>query len=66
LSDLAENSHHLTPSALAGELTKFRLPNCPVFVINIKPAYRERVIDQISRSGLDQVSILEIGREYVF
>lgn len=66
LSDLAENSHHLTPSALAGELTKFRLSNCPVFVINIKPAYRERVIDQISRSGLDQVSILEIGREYVF
>lgn len=64
LQDLAEISHHLTPSGLRSELSKFELRDCPIFIVNIKPMYREETISQISKLGLPGVEILEVGRIY--
>lgn len=64
LSELAEVSHHLTPKGLAAELEKFDDPDCRVFVINLKPMYRTRIIEQIKALDLSQVEVLEVGREY--
>lgn len=64
LSELAEMSHHLTPKALAGELEKFDQPDCSIYAINIKPAYRESVIDGLKAVGLGNVDPLEVGRQY--
>jgi cAMP phosphodiesterase len=63
LQELAQLSHHLTPNTLAAELKKFER-DCPVFVINIKPTYREEVIAQLKELKLKDVSIMEIGRAY--
>lgn len=64
LQDLAELSHHLTPKTLAAEMEKFELPDCPVFIINVKPNYREQVIAQLLELKLERVSIMEVGRIY--
>ena len=65
LRELAHMSHHLTPSALAMELRRFGRDDCPKYVINIKPAYRERVIGEIAALGIANLQILEVGRTYV-
>jgi Low-affinity cAMP phosphodiesterase len=65
LAELAEVSHHLTPSGLANEVKKFKDPDCRIFVINLKPMYRDRIIEEIESLGLDRVEVLEISREYV-
>jgi ribonuclease BN (tRNA processing enzyme) len=66
LGELAHVSNHLTPGRLATELAKLSSRNYPVHVINIKPTYRQRVIDQITSLGLQDVHILEIGKVYQF
>lgn len=66
LAKLAAASHHLTPSKLARELAKLGDRDYPIFVINIKPMYRQKVIDEIRAVGLDSVEVLEIGRVYDF
>ena len=64
LKELAEISHHLTPSGLKKELEKFHHPNCPVYVVNLKPMYREQIIRQIQTVGFKNLQILEVGRVY--
>lgn len=64
LESLAEMAHHLTPRMLGNELRRFDRPNCPIYVINIKPAYRETVVREIKELGLPNVEILVAGREY--
>jgi ribonuclease BN (tRNA processing enzyme) len=64
LSELADVSHHLTPKGLAAELEKFDGPDSRVFVINLKPMYRDGIIEQINKLDLSRVEVLEVGREY--
>jgi cAMP phosphodiesterase len=64
LEDLAELSHHLTPNSLAAELGKFKLPDCPIFIINVKPTYRDVVIAQLNQLLGERVSIMDVGRVY--
>ena len=63
LEELAEISHHLTPRSLAAELEKFK-SDCPIHIINIKPAFRETIIAQISDLKMDNITIFEVGRIY--
>lgn len=65
LADLASVSCHLTPNRLKTEIEKLR-KDCPVFVINLKPMYRDKVIAQIAEIGLSRVEILELGKVYEF
>jgi cAMP phosphodiesterase len=66
LAELALVSGHLTPAQLAGELRKVPNRTAPAYVINIKPMYRSRVIEQLGAAGLDGVEPLEVGRVYEF
>jgi cAMP phosphodiesterase len=63
LHDLADVSHHLTPKGMAVELEKCT-KECPVFVVNLKPMYRDEIVEQIRRMKLDRVEILEVGKVY--
>lgn len=66
LSELASASHHMTPSLLAAELAKFKRPGVPVFVVNMKPMYRETIISEIGSLKMSNVGIFEIGKAYEF
>ncbi|MEO7674141.1 MAG: 3',5'-cyclic-nucleotide phosphodiesterase [Pyrinomonadaceae bacterium] len=64
LSDLAAISHHLTPDGLEKELAKLKRSDCEVYVVNIKPAYRNETIKQVGAIGFPNLSILDVGRVY--
>jgi cAMP phosphodiesterase len=66
LSGLAAASHHLTPTGLANELEKFSHSDCSIFLINMKPMYRERILEQIECLQIPGVSPMIIGRSYSF
>lgn len=66
LGDLALVSSHLTPARLKTELAKLGQSGVPVFVINMKPMYREKVIRQIEAASLPGINILEVGKVYNF
>ena len=66
LGEIASASNHLTPSRLKSELEKFDNVECPVYVINIKPMYRETVLRQLSDLDIPRVEILDIGKVYEF
>jgi cAMP phosphodiesterase len=65
LSDLACNSHHLTPRVLEQELSKLR-KDYPIYVVNIKPMYVEQVARQIKELEIENLQILEVGKVYEF
>lgn len=64
LSELASISHHLTPATLKREIERFGMPECPVYVINIKPAYRDVVIPELTALRIRGLEILEVGLTY--
>lgn len=64
LADLAIISHHLTPCGLAEELSKLKRADCAIYVVNLKPAYREATISQIHDLGIPNLNILDVGRVY--
>ena len=64
LSGLAEVSHHLTPEILQSELEKSSQKNCPIYVVNIKPMYREKVVSQLENMNISNMQILEVGKIY--
>ena len=63
LNELADVSHHLTPKRMAVELEKCER-DCPVFVVNLKPMYRDEIVEQIRQMKLKHVEILEVGKVY--
>lgn len=64
LSELAEISYHLTPSGLGREIAKLKRRACPIYVINLKPMYRELIVEQIERLQIKDLHILEVGKVY--
>jgi cAMP phosphodiesterase len=64
LCELADISHHLTPKTLSTELEKFDRRGCPIYVINLKPTYRETIITEIDELSIENLEILEVGKVY--
>ncbi len=64
LTELAQESHHFTPSRLEKELAKFKHKNCRIYVINIKPMYYDAVRSEILDLELDNLEILTVGKVY--
>lgn len=64
LNDLAHISHHLTPKSLQTEIAKCNHRDCSIFIINIKPMYREQIVRQIEKLEIPNLEILEVGRVY--
>ena len=63
-AELAQASHHLTPTKLQTELMKFNHHDCPVYVINIKPMYFNEVSRQIENLNIANLKILQVGKTY--
>ncbi|MEZ5426193.1 MAG: 3',5'-cyclic-nucleotide phosphodiesterase [Pyrinomonadaceae bacterium] len=63
LKDLAEVSHHLTPDVLKKELKKLK-QKCPVFVINLKPMYRDEIVGQLDELKIENLHVLTVGKKY--
>jgi cAMP phosphodiesterase len=63
LRELADVSAHLTPSTLDEELEKLER-DCQIFVINLKPAFRERIIGQLGTIGRKGLQVLQVGKVY--
>lgn len=66
LEGIASVSRHLTPKWLQQELCKLDARDIPIYVINIKPMYRDKVIGQLEALAIPTLNILEIGRVYEF
>ena len=63
LDDLAVVSHHLTPQRMKLELEKCER-DCPVYVVNLKPMFRDAIVGQIAELNLKRLTILEVGKVY--
>ena len=46
------------------ELEKFDNPDCEVYVINMKPMYRDLIVEQITQQNTGRLKILDIGKVY--
>ncbi len=62
--ELAAISHHLTPIKLAAELNKSGDIDSPIYVINLKPAYRDAIEEELRSLKIDRLQIFDVGREY--
>ncbi len=61
LAELASISHHLTPKSLERELAKLRI-DCPVYVMSIKPAYYDSVVEELSALKIPQLRVFDSGQ----
>ncbi len=64
MDELACASHHLTPKILQSELANLKHKNCPIWVINLKPMYREQIVKQLAMLKIGNLSVLEVGKVY--
>lgn len=64
LEELAKVSHHLTPARLKAELEKCTVQECPVFISNLKPMYRDQIVDQLAEINTRKVQVIDVGRIY--
>jgi len=63
--DLADMSLHLTPQGLASELKKLQR-RVPVLVHHLKPAFIEKIRQEIAELGNPDVEFLQQGKTYHF
>ncbi|CAN5352419.1 3',5'-cyclic-nucleotide phosphodiesterase [soil metagenome] len=64
LEELAQISYHLTPKLLKKEIAKINNRDCLIYVVNIKPMYRDEIVRQIAELNLENLQILEVGQVY--
>lgn len=64
LEDLAHASHHLTPKNLKNELAKFKHADCPVYAINLKPMYCEKIVRELEELEIKNLQVLRVGHVY--
>ena len=64
MHQLAAASKHLTPAMLRKELTKLDHNGLDILAVHIKPAYRDKIISELTELGIDKLSVMETGRVY--
>lgn len=62
LGALAKKSKHLTPSLFLKEFQKLERPDLPLYAYHMKPEFRNRIEEQISRLGIERVAFLDEGQ----
>ncbi|MBK7708908.1 MAG: 3',5'-cyclic-nucleotide phosphodiesterase [Acidobacteria bacterium] len=60
LEGLARISHHLTPAKLGRELSKLK-HDCPIYVMSIKPAYYDSVVEELGGLGIESLTLFKSG-----
>lgn len=66
MARLAIDARHLTPATLAKELQKLSHNDLDVLAVHIKPAYRNKVIEELHALGIPNLRVMEPGRIYVW
>jgi ribonuclease BN (tRNA processing enzyme) len=64
MRELARVSGHLTPETLAAELAKLARAPGDIFVVHIKPSFRETVLAELDALGIANLRPMEPGRVY--
>ena len=60
---MAVTSKHLTPSLLSREFQKIGRPDLPLFIYHMKPRFRDRIAQQLTRLKIPNLHILEEDEE---
>ena len=68
MSKLAEDSRHLTPETMSKELQKLgnNHDGMSIYVVHLKPAYREQVVEELNALKIPRLHVMEPGRTYEF
>jgi cAMP phosphodiesterase len=66
LHELAKTSFHLTPSILDSELKKLQHKNTEIFAVHLKPAYFDKIRNELKALNLLNLSVMEAGKIYEF
>ncbi|HKQ99658.1 MAG TPA: 3',5'-cyclic-nucleotide phosphodiesterase [Pyrinomonadaceae bacterium] len=64
MAELAEASRHFTPESLSRELHKLNHNGIDILTVHLKPAYRERVAQELRKLDIPRLEIMEAGRSY--
>ncbi len=64
MQELARVSKHLTPKTMAEELGKLSHNGIDILAVHLKPAYREKLIEELNALGIQKLSVMEAGRVY--
>lgn len=66
LAKIANDSGHMTPLKLAAEIDTQGEIAAKIFVMNIKPVYRETVVEQLEKRLGRRISLLTVGVDHEF
>lgn len=64
MHELAKASKHLTPQMVSQELQKLSHNGIEILAVHLKPAYRQKLIEEIEALGIEKLSVMEAGRVY--
>jgi ribonuclease BN (tRNA processing enzyme) len=64
MAKLAEVSTHFTPATLSRELGKLRHNGLDILAVHLKPAYREKIIEELERLNVPKLRVMEPGKTY--
>ncbi len=64
MAKLAEDSRHFTPESLSRELRKLDHNGIDILTVHLKPAYREKVAEELKALAIPKLEIMETGRSY--
>jgi ribonuclease BN (tRNA processing enzyme) len=64
MADLAEVSRHFTPALLHKELRKLDHNGLDILAVHLKPAYREKLVEELNALGIPKLRIMEPGQTY--
>ncbi len=64
MAKLAEDSRHFTPESLKHELRKLDHNGIDILTVHLKPAYREKVVQELKALGIPRLEIMETGHTY--
>lgn len=63
---LANLSKHLTPALFGGEAKKLGRPDVDLFVVHIKPRYRQQILAELHALHLPNLKIARLNETYTF
>jgi ribonuclease BN (tRNA processing enzyme) len=64
MAKLAEVSRHLTPATLGKELKKLNHNGLDILAVHLKPAYRDKIIQELKALQIAKLGVMEPGKTY--
>lgn len=64
MGQLAEVSRHFTPQTMAEELHKLKHNGLDILTVHLKPAYRDKLVEELHALNIPRLRIMEPGHTY--